>query len=168
MRTYLIDSEKNEVVVDLTKTIIHSSDKVEFEFSSFVDSELVNKKSVIIRQLAGSYFYSENGVSWSKIAKQKLPKKILSIDRVFDVYRGYKPSGLAGGGEGALLTQMPGKIVKILVKEGDEVYKGQTLVILEAMKMENEIKCGVDGVVKSIHVKEGDALDSGILMLEVE
>ncbi|MCP4912644.1 MAG: biotin/lipoyl-binding protein [Oligoflexia bacterium] len=63
---------------------------------------------------------------------------------------------------------MPGKIVKIMVKEGDEVKKGQTLIILEAMKMENEIKCGMDGTVKAIHVNEGDALESGVLMMEVE
>ncbi|EQC48749.1 biotin-requiring enzyme [Bacteriovorax sp. BSW11_IV] len=66
------------------------------------------------------------------------------------------------------MTQMPGKIVKISVNVGDTVVKGQTLVILEAMKMENEIKAGIDGVVKAIHIKEGDALDQGVLMMELE
>ena len=42
------------------------------------------------------------------------------------------------------------------------------MIILEAMKMENEIKTAVNGVVKEIHVKEGDALDQGVLMLEIE
>ncbi|WP_155897121.1 biotin/lipoyl-containing protein, partial [Bacteriovorax sp. BSW11_IV] len=78
------------------------------------------------------------------------------------------PSGLSGGSAGELMTQMPGKIVKISVNVGDTVVKGQTLVILEAMKMENEIKAGIDGVVKAIHIKEGDALDQGVLMMELE
>ena len=63
---------------------------------------------------------------------------------------------------------MPGKVIKIKVKEGDEVKKGDTLLILEAMKMENEIKSGLEGVVKTIHCKEGQALDSGVLMMELE
>ncbi len=168
MRTYLIDTNKDEVIVDLTKTIVHNSDLIEFEFSTCVDNKLVNSENIFVRRLANNYFSSTDGKSWRKLARQNLPKKILNVDRVFDIYRGYKPSGLSGGAEGELLTQMPGKIVKIMVKEGDEVKKGQTLIILEAMKMENEIKCGMDGTVKAIHVNEGDALESGVLMMEVE
>ena len=75
---------------------------------------------------------------------------------------------MSGGNEGELLTQMPGKVVKILVEEGQTVQKGETLIILRAMKMENEIKSSLDGVVKAIHVKEGQALENGVLMMEVE
>ncbi len=63
---------------------------------------------------------------------------------------------------------MPGKIVKLFKKEGDAVTKGETVVILEAMKMENEIKSGATGVIKSINVKEGQALEAGFLMVEIE
>ena len=70
--------------------------------------------------------------------------------------------------EGELVTHMPGKVVKIEVEKGQEVKKGQTLIVLEAMKMENEIKSGMDGIVKSVHVQEGQVLDEGILMMEVE
>lgn len=168
MRTYLIDSDKNEIVIDLTKTHKHSSDLIEFEFSSYVENKLVNQENIFVRRLANNYFSSKDGLAWRKLARQDLPSKLLNIDRVFDLYRGYKPSGLSSGNEGELLTQMPGKIVKILVKEGDEVKKGETLLILEAMKMENEIKAGIDGKVKAIHVQEGVALESGVLMMEVE
>ncbi|MDD0854476.1 biotin/lipoyl-binding protein [Halobacteriovorax sp. GB3] len=168
MRTYLIDADKNEVIVDLTRTKKHSSELVEFEYSTIEDNKITNRQIIFVRRLAGQYFVSKDNKSWKKIPRQDLPKKMLNVDRVFDVYRGYKPSGLAGGNEGELITQMPGKIVKISVKEGDEVKKGQTLVIIEAMKMENEIKCGMDGFVKSIHVNVGDALDQGVLMMEVE
>jgi biotin carboxyl carrier protein len=58
--------------------------------------------------------------------------------------------------------------VKLNKKVGDKVAKGETVLILEAMKMENEIKSGADGVIKSVNVKEGQALDSGFLMVEIE
>lgn len=56
-------------------------------------------------------------------------------------------------------TPMPGKIVKILVKEGDFVKGGDTVVIVSAMKMESEYKVGKDRIIKQILVKEGDNID---------
>ena len=168
MRTYLIDSEKNEKVVDPTKTKVHSSELVEFEFSMIEESKLVNTETIFVRKLAGQYFSSSDKNTWKKIARQDNPTLMLNIDTVYNVYRGYKPSGLSAGAEGELLTQMPGKVVKILANIGDEVKKGQPLLILEAMKMENEIKSGMDGVLKGIHVEEGQTVETGVLLMEVE
>ncbi len=168
MRTYLIDSEKNEYIIDLTKTRAHSAEMVEFEFRTIKDNKELNKETVFIRKLADQYFASTDGVHWNKLARQDSPSIMLNVDKVFKLYRGYKPSSLGGDSAGGLFTQMPGKVVKINSKVGDKVVKGQTLLILEAMKMENEIKSGIDGVVKAIHVKAGDALENGILMMEVE
>ena len=168
MRSYLIDSEQNEYIVDLRKTIKHSSELVEFEFSTIEDNKVVDSKNVFIRKLAGNYYCSFDNKAWRKLARQHVPTKLLNVDRVFDLYRGYKPSGLSSGASGDLLTQMPGKIVKINVKEGDTVEAGDCVLILEAMKMENEIKTSIGGTVKTIHVSEGDALDSGVLMMEIE
>ena len=168
MRTYLLDADKNEFVVDLTKTIKHSSDLVEFEYNTLEDNEIVHSERVFVKKLAGNYYISNDNVAWKKLARQHIPKRILNIDKVYNVYRGYKPSGLTSGSSGELLTQMPGKVVKINVEVGQEVQKGDCVLILEAMKMENEIKTAVDGVIKEIHVKVGDALESGVLMLEIE
>ena len=63
---------------------------------------------------------------------------------------------------------MPGKIVKLMTTKGAMVSEGDTLIILEAMKMENEIKAGMSGVVKAVHVTEGQVLESGYLMIEIE
>ncbi|WP_297550965.1 acetyl-CoA carboxylase biotin carboxyl carrier protein subunit [Thermococcus sp.] len=62
---------------------------------------------------------------------------------------------------------MPGKILKVLVSEGQEVKTGQGLVVLEAMKMENEIPAPKDGVVKKIYVKEGDTVNTGDPLVEL-
>jgi len=70
-------------------------------------------------------------------------------------------------GGGVVSSPMPGKILRILVREGDEVKTGQALLTLEAMKMENEIPAPKDGIVKKILVKEGDTVDTGQPLIEI-
>ena len=62
---------------------------------------------------------------------------------------------------------MPGLVLDILVKPDQEVAKGDALLILEAMKMENVLKAEGDGVVKSIEVKKGTAVDKGQIIIEM-
>ena len=63
---------------------------------------------------------------------------------------------------------MPGLVLELLVAEADAVEAGQGLLVLEAMKMENEIKAAADGKVARIHVKAGDPVAKGDLLLEFE
>jgi len=63
---------------------------------------------------------------------------------------------------------MPGKVIKIGVKVGDQVFQGKTLAIVEAMKMENHINAPSDGVVKSVFIKEGDMVDGGMILMSLE
>lgn len=73
-----------------------------------------------------------------------------------------KPS--TGGHQ--ILAPLPGSIFKVFVKTGDEVKKGDTVMIMEAMKMENNVMADKEGTVKEIKVKEGDAvLQSDVLMV---
>jgi len=65
-------------------------------------------------------------------------------------------------------TSMPGKIVKVLAKEGDEVEEGQPILVLEAMKMQNEIKSPQSGRVIKISPKDGDSVETGALLFSVE
>ena len=67
----------------------------------------------------------------------------------------------ASKGGGLLKAVMPGVVVELLVKEGEEVAEGQPLLILEAMKMQNEIVAPGDGVVKTIHSTAGTAVAAG-------
>ena len=76
--------------------------------------------------------------------------------------------GGAGSDDGSIKTPMPGLIVDVLVSEGDEVAAGQTLLILEAMKMENAVKAPFDGVVKSIGVVKGAQTNLGDVLIELE
>lgn len=77
-------------------------------------------------------------------------------------------SELDMSGPEIIKTSMPGKVVKILVEQGQEVEPGSGVIIIEAMKMENEIQCRNGGVVTAIHVTAGQAVESDIVLLEIE
>lgn len=63
---------------------------------------------------------------------------------------------------------MPGVVHAIAVKVGDIVFKGQEVCVIEAMKMQNKLVIGSDGVVKEVHVKEGDTVSDDDLLIVVE
>ena len=71
---------------------------------------------------------------------------------------------VVGAGETGIKAPMPGKIVKVVAAEGAAVKKGDVVVILEAMKMQNEITAPVDGKVKSINVAAGQSVKPGEVM----
>ncbi len=73
----------------------------------------------------------------------------------------------AAGGGGALKAPMPGLVVRIAVAPGDSVVAGQGLVVLEAMKMENELKAPAAGVVGAVRVAVGQAVEKGAVLLEL-
>lgn len=70
--------------------------------------------------------------------------------------------------EGAKISiPLPSIVLKICVKEGQNVKKGQLVAVLEAMKMENEVFTQFDGIVKSIEVKEGDSVNTGETLMTI-
>ncbi len=75
------------------------------------------------------------------------------------------PSVAAGT---AIESPMPGTIVSVAVTAGDRVKVGDVLVVLEAMKMENEIKAPNDGTVTAVHVRKGDSVESGTPLVSLQ
>lgn len=67
-----------------------------------------------------------------------------------------------------ILSFIPGTIVEILVREGQMVKKGEDLMILDAMKMKNKLKCSMDGIVKKISVETGARVPKGVVLIELE
>jgi biotin carboxyl carrier protein len=78
--------------------------------------------------------------------------------------------GAAAGGDGEerVTAPMPGKVVRILVAPGDEVAPRQPMIVVEAMKMENEMSASRAGTVKEIRVEEGMSVDAGRVLAVVE
>ena len=70
-------------------------------------------------------------------------------------------------GTGQTLAPMPGKVIAVLVHEGEQVSVGQGLIVLEAMKMENTLAAEIDGQVQRVTVAAGDLVDGGALLVEI-
>ena len=78
------------------------------------------------------------------------------------------PSAAAPAGGEQVTAPMPGTILSINVAAGDTVKRGQVLMILEAMKMENEIMCPCDGKIASVNTSKGAAVESGTLLCVIQ
>ncbi|MGB6598461.1 MAG: biotin/lipoyl-containing protein [Candidatus Acidiferrum sp.] len=83
-------------------------------------------------------------------------------------WRGRKHGALELEGRQQIVAPMPGKVVRILVKVGDKVEAGQGLFVVEAMKMQNEIRSPKSGVVERLLVKEGQPVNAGEILAWVE
>ena len=84
--------------------------------------------------------------------------------------RRWKRSGHAAQAHGraSITAAMPGKVVRILVAVGDEVKAGQGIVVVEAMKMQNELKAPRDGRVTAVDVRENDSVNAGAPLVTIE
>lgn len=82
--------------------------------------------------------------------------------------RGSNAAGGTNDGSAEIKTAMPGKIVRVLVAEGAEVSAGDGIIIVEAMKMQNEMKTPKDGIVKTIRFGEGATVNAGEILAVIE
>jgi propionyl-CoA carboxylase alpha chain/3-methylcrotonyl-CoA carboxylase alpha subunit len=107
------------------------------------------------------------------------PEDLLVIDDdevvVFEMGEAFsfrRPAAHAGGeggeSDGAILSPMPGKIVSVSVKAGDSVTKGQTLLVLEAMKMEHALAAPFDGIVAELSAEAGGQVSEGVVLVKLE
>ena len=79
-----------------------------------------------------------------------------------------EPGSTDNDSDGGMVAPMPGKILDVKIANGDNVAAGQLLLIMEAMKMESEVKSPHSGKIKNIHVNSGDAIKSGDLLITLE
>jgi biotin carboxyl carrier protein len=115
-----------------------------------IDGKIHN---VFIESNANSHSVFVNGKSY--IVEKKSASQILGIKSRKQEKRNIE-------------TSMPGRIVRVLLKEGEEVGEGEAVLILEAMKMQNEIKSPVAGRITRIIPREGESVEAGSLLFSVE
>jgi biotin carboxyl carrier protein len=82
--------------------------------------------------------------------------------------RGAQAFGAAAEGTAQIATQMPGKVVRVAAAVGQEVKTGDSIIVVEAMKMQNEMKSPKDGTVKEIRVAEGATVNAGDVLAVIE
>jgi glutaconyl-CoA/methylmalonyl-CoA decarboxylase subunit gamma len=100
-----------------------------------------------------------------KPAKSKLPRKdfVPSAD-----FLPPAKTYTAENSSGIIRSPLPGKVIDIAVNVGDKITIGQTVICIEAMKMENNIRTDRDGIVKRIRTQQGDVVIEGELLMEIE
>lgn len=133
----------------------------------------------LIEVSEGIYSMIHEGISYNvQIAEPVSPKKYLVNTfltafeiEIIDEESRYQMSRNKGGledGGAVIASPMPGKVVKILVAEGDSVTEGTTVVVVEAMKMQSEYKVKKDRIIKKVCIKEGDTVDANQPLIIVE
>ncbi len=90
--------------------------------------------------------------------------KQVDVNRIIADYSGDGEEA----GAGAILSPMPGKIIQVSVAAGDTVSKGDTLIVMEAMKMEHSLAAAADGVVADVFFETGDQVEEGVLLIRLE
>ncbi|MCO6510244.1 MAG: acetyl-CoA carboxylase biotin carboxyl carrier protein subunit [Aridibacter famidurans] len=101
---------------------------------------------------------SVSGATGSQAAIVSDPRKLSSRSA----------AGAEADGVAEIRTQMPGKVVRIIVAEGDEVSAGDGVIVVEAMKMQNEMRSPKDGTVKRVAKAEGDTVNAGDVLVVIE
>ena len=82
--------------------------------------------------------------------------------------RGSKSSGANADGVAEIKTAMPGKLVRVLAEQGAEIKQGEPVLVVEAMKMQNEMKSPKDGIVREIRFAEGATVNAGDVLAIIE
>ena len=123
---------------------------------------MVNGKEYIveIEELGTENVSSANVSTQSQVPQMTRPKY-----EIKDM-KAEKPLS-SGTPKGAVTSPMPGKVQKIMVHKGDTVKKGDILMILEAMKMENEIVSPRDGIIEEINANPGDNVERGAVLIVI-
>ncbi len=129
----------------------------------------------ISQQGQGKFIVTVDGRKHAAACVIKDNKIYADVDGVlFDLTVPSIDMDIAGGADASvgvkdkIFAPMPGKVVKILVTVGQEVKAKQPMVIVEAMKMENQVNCAAEGIVKKINFKDGDQVDTETPIIELE
>ena len=127
-----------------------------------------NVYNVVIGAIEDNIAHVEVNGTHYNVEMEKKQKAAAPIARPRPAAVAAKPAAKPAAAKGGVKSPLPGVILDIKVKEGDEVKKGQTVIILEAMKMENSINADRDGKIVSIKVSKGESVLEGTALVIIE
>ena len=160
---YDIVLNSKDAQVDVTKT------------DSTITVTQDGRKSVFnYRKTSSGWILEKNGkIFHTNIQNQQGEKTSVNVNERTLTFDWKNPYAIQTGGanaanSGEVRAVMPGRVVKILVSKGQEIEANQPLLVLEAMKMENEIKSSKAGKITEIHVIEGASVESGANLIHIE
>lgn len=143
------------VEIDQDRRITIDGEPYDIDFrrlpSGGITSLLINNRSIAAD-------VQPNGEGWDVLIRGELYSVQVEDERAYRLSR-HRTKGLQVDGEAMVSSPMPGIIVAVPVKVGDVVHTGQKVIILESMKMENELRSPLDGVVTHVFVEKGASVD---------
>jgi len=157
-RTVEVDLDGEHVRVDGVEVEAHLADLPGTPISLLTLGDAVHRVAVTRGRSRGRYSLSVDG--W-RFDLEALDERTHAIRQLSAATAG--PAGPA-----PLVAPMPGLIVRVNVDVGSAVQPGQGLIVMEAMKMENELRSASGGVVKAVRVKPGVAVERGAILVELE
>jgi biotin carboxyl carrier protein len=145
-----------------------SSENNQYFFQLHDEKSIMKEGHILSKKIGEEFYYSLDKKNWQRFPKNFAPKQCIGAIS-FQIFSGFLPSSSRAtkGGDGLVISQMPGKISKISVKKGDSIVEGQTLLVMEAMKMENEVKSTTKGLVEEIFVSESQNVESGTQLIKI-
>lgn len=151
-RLNFVEKTENNILVSLDKRKYHvsaeflSPDEILLNINGKIYDIIINSNSLYYSVCVNGRFFKVERKSALRILEGKVEKTKKQDIR----------------------TSMPGRVVKVFVEEGSKVKEGQPILVLEAMKMQNEIKSPQSGIITKINTKAGDSVETGSLLFSVE
>jgi biotin carboxyl carrier protein len=168
----LIDGKPHDVELEIGKLVTLKLDGETYQ------AEVKKTKKGMKVTLDGKSFLVEVGESRISVDGDKHEVEVRNLRRgrpswyyatqEADEAEAKKPISKITTGEGMIHPPMPGRVISIKVKEGDSVKVGSPILVLEAMKMQNEIASPVEGEVKEVRTKEGSLVDVGDVLVLIQ
>lgn len=162
-----IDGEKHEITIHRDGEIV----RAEIDGRRLEASASQPEHDVFLIKTNGRIFQAsvekppdEPGISRVQIGKQSFDISVIDPKRL----RSSAGDGVHADGLAEIKTAMPGKVVRVVCSVGDEIEKGSSVLVVEAMKMQNELKAPKSGIVKEIRVAEGSTVSAGDILATIE
>ncbi len=149
-----VKDQEYEIEIDRDDEIIVNGERFRIDFSNRSPNEPV---SLLINNRSIAALVDEQEGQWKVLMLGELYTADVQDERSYRLAQAR--ATLVGEEDTAVTSPMPGLILKVLVTEGQAVAKGDKVVILESMKMENELRSARDGVVMRVHVAAGDSVE---------
>jgi len=134
------------------------------------DYEIIHESGLYSLILGGKHYriWVENQKNGTYLLKLNQKSISAEVENERQALRRLLTPRKGGGGTAAVVkAPMPGMVLRIDARQGQTVAMGQGLAVIEAMKMENEIRSPVEGVVKKIHIQQGQAVEKGAPLFEI-
>jgi biotin carboxyl carrier protein len=150
-----VNDKEFEIIIDSEHEVIVNGERHEIDFQYLngggVLSLLLNNRSL-------EAVIDEHDEVWEVLTKGEMYRVKVQDERAYRLAQA-RGTGPAVTGEAIIKSPMPGLIVAVPVQVGDVVHKGDKVVILESMKMENELRAPRDGLVLRVNVSKGDSVE---------